>query len=204
MMAIKTKMRDFSSSSNYFLPFVKSNVSPIHYQFSDNLFLNMKKNSTNNLYVMIKDESDQNIGFEQQFKRNLKNKGCTIVKNPNRAQYTLNVQLKKMGVMPYEGLQKALLTGYGSPLDASSYKLLDDLTDKNSFSFLISDIQINEWIGIINGEKIDLIRQRSKFKTFQTRLVISTEKFDLTKANGLLKREFSYIVARIFEYVPII
>ena len=150
MMAIKTKMRDFSSSSNYFLPFVKSNVSPIHYQFSDNLFLNMKKNSTNNLYVMIKDESDQNIGFEQQFKRNLKNKGCTIVKNPNRAQYTLNVQLKKMGVMPYEGLQKALLTGYGSPLDASSYKLLDDLTDKNSFSFLISDIQINEWIGRIN------------------------------------------------------
>ncbi|HFE6148948.1 TPA: hypothetical protein ACF9U4_003008 [Legionella pneumophila] len=96
------------------------------------------------------------------------------------------------------------MNGYGSPLDVNSYKLLGDLTDKNSFSFLISDIQINEWIGIKNGEKIDLIRQRSKFKTFQTRLVISTEKFDLTKANGLLKREFSCIVARIFEYVPII
>ncbi|HAU0345674.1 TPA: hypothetical protein JBF55_11400 [Legionella pneumophila] len=204
MIATTTKIRDFSSSSSYPLPFVKSNVSQIHYQFSDNLFLNLKRDSTKNLYVMIKDESDHHIGFEQQLKRNLKNKGCTIVKNPNRAQYTLNVQLKKIGVMPYEELQKALLNGYGSPLDVNNYKLLDDLTDKNSFSFLISDIQINEWIGIVNGEKIDLIRQRSKFKTFQTRLVISTEKFDLTKANGLLKREFSCIVARIFEYVPII
>jgi len=200
MIATKTKMRDFLSSSSYSLPFVKSNAPKIQYQFSDNLFLNLRRNNTN-IYVLIKDESDHHIGLEQQLKRNLKNKGCIIVKNPNKAQYTLNVQLKKMGVMSHEELQKALLNGYGSPLDTKSYKLFCDLTDQNQISF-ISDIQINEWIGKIKGEKLDLIEQRNKFKTYQTRLVISTEKIDLTKANSLLKREFLCIVTRIFLILP--
>lgn len=177
VISTKTKKKWIPRFSDFSSPFIKDGRTSTHYQLHDDFSLNMNHVCSSSLYVIINNESDYQMGLERLLKRKLKNKGFSIVKNPNRAQYILG--LKKIGIMSYDELQKILANSYGSQFDISNYKLLDDLPKRNLLYFLILDVQINEWIGLLHGKNNKSISQISNFKTFKTRLIISINKIDL-------------------------
>lgn len=152
-MIANTNIWDFSKSTSY-SPLFKKSYSSIQYSFSNNLSFDLNINEMQYVYILIEDESKHHIWFKQQLKNSLKNIGCIIVKNPNKAQYILNVQLKKIGVLSYDELQNEPLNGYGSPLEIHSNELIGELTGKNIFYFIISNIHIKEWVGILNRGKL--------------------------------------------------
>lgn len=133
--------------------------------------LNQRAKPVKAIYIVVKNNANQNIKIKQQLTGALRKKGWRVVKNPNHADYLLQSNIIKVEkILAPKDCSLAMASG--------GAELIGNPFDKVFSYTVIVDIQIKGWLGkdtLCHQARVVIDIDHKKLKELKARYVIGHE-----------------------------